>query len=120
MTSGTNPGPIPPYDIPGPASSPTSNSLSTLASDPDLGIRQTAAGALIYKAGQQDGYDQAKPKSPKGLKWLIITYLSIVATALVVFFLPSTNEAHKYQALGFVFGLSPLILSKIIKKSDKD
>jgi hypothetical protein len=109
-----------PFGVPGPASSPTSDSLSNLASDPNLGIRQSVVGALIYRAGHQDGYDQAKPKSPKGVKWLIISYLSIVATALVIFFLPSTNEAHKNQALGFVFGQAPLILSKILKKSDKD
>jgi peptidoglycan/LPS O-acetylase OafA/YrhL len=116
MTSGKNSVPISPHGVPGPASSPTSDSLSTLASDPDLTMRAFAAGALAVQAG----YDQAKPKSPKEFNWLILAYLSIVAMAIVIFFLPRTNEAHKNQALGFVFGQAPLILSKILKKSEKD
>ena len=116
MTSGKDPGPMPPFGIAGPASSPTSDSLRTLASDPDLTIRAFTAGVLAVQAG----YDQAKPNNPKGFSWLILAYLSIVATAIVIFFLPKTNEAHKNQALGFIFGQAPLILSKILKKSDKD
>lgn len=123
MTSGQDQNPISPYGVSGPASSPTSDSLSTLASDPDLAVRSAVAGGLIAMQSAREQAERTKAKSPKEPNypvWAIFLYLTIVIVSMVIFFLPSTNADHKNQALGFFFGQAPLIFSNIFKKSDKD
>jgi hypothetical protein len=110
----------PPYDFPGPAGLPTSDSFSNLASDPDLQIRAFVAGSLATQAG----YEQAKPKSPKdpNYRWIILAvlYVAILALALVIYSSPESTTDLKNQSLGFMFGQATLILSFIFKNKDKD
>lgn len=110
----------PPYEIPGPAGLPTTDSLSNLASDPDLAIRAFAAGSLATQAG----YEQAKVKSPKdpNYRWiiLIVLYIAILALALVIYSSPESTTDLKNQSLGFLFGQATFLLSFIFKNKDKD
>lgn len=118
MTSGQGQKPISPFSVSGPASSPTSDSLTTLAADPDLAVRLIAAGSLATQAG----YEQARAKSSRepNYPWAIFAYLAIVVVAIVIYCLPSATADYKNQALGFLFGQATLILSFIFKNKDKD
>jgi hydrogenase/urease accessory protein HupE len=118
MTSGQNQEPISPYGTFGPASSPTSDSLRTLAADPDLTIRAFAAGAIATK----EGYALGKTKNSKepNYPWAIGAYLVILIAALVIYFLPMATADHKNQALGFLLGQATLIAALIFNNKDKD
>jgi hypothetical protein len=111
-----------PVGVSGPASSPTAESLRQVALDldDDPQLRSFSLGALATLAG----YEQVKTKSPKepNYQWtiILILYFAIVLMAVVIFFSSTATADHKNQALGFLFGQAPLLLSSILKKKDKD
>jgi hypothetical protein len=118
MKGGQDSKPMSPYGVPGPASAPVADSLRNLASDPDLIMRSFVAGSLATQAG----FEQASKKSDKetDYSWAIFLYLTIVVVAVIIYFLPSATPDQKNQALGFVFGQAPLLVSALFKNKDKN
>jgi hypothetical protein len=120
MSNGQSQNPTPrTLSLLGPAATPTSDSLTTLGSDPDLAIKLVDAGSRATQAG----FEQAKAnrsKEPKN-KWvLLILYLAVITVILVIYSLPSTTTDLKNNITGFLFGQLTLLISLFSDKKGKE
>jgi hypothetical protein len=123
MTGGQAGGPQSPIDFPGPAPSPTSDSLAALALDvnQDKDVKLMATTALVAQTSFNLGVNATKSEKKSSYPWwAILIYVFILLISVVIYFLPSTTADHKNQALGFLFGQTSLLFANFFKKGEKD
>ena len=122
MTGGQKESPRSPFDFPGPTPPPTSDSLAALASDANLdkNVQLVALTGLIATKSFDAGVNATKNEKKTSYPWwAILIYASIIVVAFVIYFRSDSTEDHKNQALGFVFGQTPLLFASFFKRGDK-
>lgn len=125
MTGANMDKPLSPIGVPGPASSPTSDTLRTLSLDPELaakmleafqaGSQATLAGAQMATEASTNSAKLLKGESGFPLWLIIIIYCAILIIAFTIF-CRSDDLSAKNQALGFLFGQATLLVNLVMNR----